>query len=380
MRERRKIAIVGDFPIWLLEHDIPQYRGHYAVWLMSLYEMLKKVDAYDFHWICMSRTVKGIRTVKHGNQTFHILHAGSLELASRTHFFWDRFRIMRVLKQIQPDVVHTWGTESRWAPSTYSYPCKKILSMQGILTAYHRLCPMGHYMRKRAESEPYLLPHFDLVTSESEWGCARSREVSPQSKVVRWEYAAEERFFNVQRQLSPEPTCLMAGSDSELKDVPTAIKAFSSEQLAHVTLLLAGVDPESRPNLPPNVRALGRVSRDRMTELLASSWALVHPTVADTSPNIVKEARVVGLPVVTTTECGGAQYVEDGKSGYIITPKDVAALQQAVLKMTADAETSLRMGAWQHEECRRLLGRDMMRTRLLEIYDAVLHDKVAELS
>lgn len=380
MNSKPRIAIVGVFPIWLLETDICAPCGHYAVWLMSMYEMLKEVEAYEIHWVCMYKGVRRFRKVCHGNQIFHVLPGGSLELAYRTHFLWNRWRIGRVLKRIEPDVIHVFGTERCWAEAALPYPCKKILSMQGILSAYQRLCPMGHYMRSRAEKEPYLLPHFDLVTSESEWGCARSREISPQSKVVRWEYAAEERFFNVQRQLSPEPTCLMAGSDSELKDVPTAIRAFSSEKLSHVTLLLAGVPPEHYPDLPPNIRALGRVSRERMTELLASSWALVHPTLADTSPNIIKEARAVGLPVVTTTECGGAQYVEEGKSGFIITPKDVDGLQQAVLKMTADAETSLRMGAWQHGECRRLLGRDMMKARLLEIYDAVLHGKEAELS
>lgn len=375
MSEKPKIAIVGSFPIWLLEKDVLGPKGHYAVWLMALYESMKEVDAYDIHWICVSRYIYRAREVRHGNQTFHILPTGSLELAFRTNFILDRWRIGRMLKRISPDLIHAFGTERCWADAAQSYPCKKILSMQGILTAYHRLCPLGYYMRGRSKKEPGLLPHFDLVTSESEWGCARSREISPSSKVVRWEYAAEERFFHVQRQLSPEPTCLMAGSDSELKDVPTAIRAFSSEKLSHITLLLAGVPPEHYPDLPPNIRPLGRVSRERMTELLASSWALVHPTLADTSPNIVKEARVVGLPVVTTTECGGAQYVEDGKSGFIIKPKDVEALQQAVLKMTADTETSLRMGAWQHEECRRLLGRETMQSRLLEIYDAVLQGK-----
>lgn len=372
MRTKPKIAIVGSFPIWLMENDIPRPGGHYAVWLMALFEGLKQVEEYELHWVCMCKGIRRPREVYYANQFFHVLPAGSLELSSRTHYLWDRFRLRRVLNRIRPDIVHAWGTESRWAVCTYSYPAKKILSMQGVLTAYHRLCPLGAYMLRQARMEPRLLPCYDVITSESEWGCARCREISPASKVVRWEYAAEERFFHVQRQLSPEPTCLMAGSDSAIKNVDTAVRAFSAASLSHVTLLLAGVDPAQRPNLPPNVKALGRVSRERMAELLASSWALVHPTLADTSPNIVKEARVVGLPVVTTTECGGAQYVEDGKSGYVIEARDVAALQKAVLNMTMDAGTALRMGAWRQEECRQLLGREMMVRRLMEIYGAVL--------
>lgn len=380
MSEKKRIVIIGDYPIWLLDDHLPQFSGHYAVWLVSLHELLKSVDAYEIHWICACKGILKSLELRHANQTFHVLPAGSLELSSRTHYVWDRFRVRRILNRLKPDLVHAWGTESRWAVCACDFPGKKILSVQGALTAYHQRCPMGSFVQRQAAMEPHLLPKFNLVTSESDWGCARSQEVSPLSKIVRWEYAAEERFFRGKRHLTPEPTCLMAGTDSLIKNVDTAIAAFSRPELAHVTMLLAGVKPDDRPNLPPNIVALGRVSRDRMVELLSSSWALVHPTLADTSPNIIKEARVVGLPVVTTTECGGAQYVEEGKSGFIIKPKDAVALQQAVLKITADADTALRMGAWQHDECRRLLSKETMLVRLMEIYEAVLHDRVQELT
>lgn len=380
MSTKHRIAIVGSFPIWLLEKDMPKPGGHYAVWLMALHEALKMVENYEIHWVCACKGIRAPREVQHGNQMFHVLPAGSLKLAFYTGFLLDKWRVHRILNRIKPDLVHAWGTEKQWAVATHTYPGKKILSMQGILTACNRLSTISRYSASQAKREPGLLPRFDVVTSESEWGCARCREIAPGSNVVRWEYAAEPRFFSTPRRLSPAPSCLMAGSDGPLKNVDAAIRVFSSPQLSHVTLWLAGVKSEKRPNLPPNIHALGRVSRERIAELLSSSWALVHPTLADTSPNIVKEARVVGLPVVTTTECGGAQYIDNGKSGFVIQPRDDEALKQAVLAMTTDAETSLRMGAWQHEECRRVLGSEMMVHRLLEIYQAVLQGKAQEIS
>lgn len=379
MSKKPKIAIVGSFPIWLTEPELPHPGGHYAVWLMALYEALQSIDTYDIHWVCMSKGLRHGREVRHGNQIFHILSADSLELASRTRFIWDRLRLHRLFKRLKPDIVHAWGTENRWAMGTSDFHGKKILSMQGILTAYDRLSPMGAYMHRQAATEASLLPRFDLITSESEWGCRQCRLISPQSAIARWEYAAEERFFSVPRKLTATPTCLLAGSDTPIKNVDTAIRAFSAPELSHIQLLLAGISPENRPDLPPNICALGRVNREQMTELISGAWALVHPTLADTSPNIIKEARVVGIPVVTTTECGGAQYIDEGKSGYTIAPLDVSALRQAVLNMTKDAETSLRMGAWKHEECRRLLSKNTMLDRLLEIYEAVLNNRISEL-
>lgn len=372
MNKKPVVAILADFPYWVLDASVPHPSGHYAVWLVALHEALKSVPTYEIHWICFCKGLRRALETQHANQIFHVLPAGSLELASRTHYVWDRFRVRRILNRLKPDLVHAWGTENRYAACAQQFRGKKILSMQGILTAYHRLCPLGEFMRRQSEMEPRLLPMFDVVTAESEWGCERCLEIAPKCRVVRWEYAAEERFFDVVHELAPKPTCLMAGTDSPIKNVETAIEAFSDSSMAHVTLLLAGVDAAQRTNLPPNILALGRVSRERMTELLASSWALVHPTLADTSPNIVKEARVVGLPVVTTHECGGKQYVQEGKSGYVIDPRDVEGLRQAVLNMTSSAEHARGMGVWQQEACRRQLSRETMIKGLLKIYETLL--------
>lgn len=378
MKRKPRIALLGAFPVWLKEKDIPAPGGHYAVWLVALHEAFKAVDTYDLHWVLFCKGVKRYRMVQHANQTFHILPAGSLELASRTGYIWDRWRVKRLLARLQPDIVHAWGTENRYAACAAVFPGKKILSMQGVLTACQRLCPQSGFMRRQAAAEPRLLPLFDVVTAESEWACARCREIAPNSRILRWEYAAEERFFRVVHHLADTPTCLMAGTDTPIKNVDTAIKAFSDAQLAHVKLLLAGVSPAQRPNLPPNICALGRVSRERMTELLAGSWVLVHPSLVDSSPNIIKEARVVGLPVVTTTDCGGAQYVDEGKSGFVVEARDTAALQQAVLHIVSSAQRAEQMGAWRQAECRYLLSRETMLQRLMHLYEAVLQGKEGE--
>lgn len=372
MNRKPVVAILADFPYWVLDDSIPHHPGHYAVWLVALHEALKTFSAYEIHWVCFCKGLKRALEAQHANQTFHVLPAGSLELASRTHYVWDRFRVRRILNRLKPDLVHAWGTENRYAICAQQFRGKKILSVQGALTAYHQRCPMGKFMQRQAAMEPRLLPQFDLITTESPWCKERCLELSPLSKIVIWEYAVDERFFCLKRELASEPTCLMAGSDSPIKNVDTAVAAFSHPSLSHVTLLLAGVDAANRPNLPENIKALGRVGRQRMAELFSSAWVLVHPSLADTGPTIVKEARVSGAAVVLSSECGSARYVDNGKSGYVIAPRDVAALRDAVLKITADVETARRMGAWQQEECRQLLSRETMLSRLLEIYASVL--------
>jgi glycosyltransferase involved in cell wall biosynthesis len=71
---------------------------------------------------------------------------------------------------------------------------------------------------------------------------------------------------------------------------------------------------------------LGRKTAEETAEYMAKAWCLLLPTRADTSPNVVKEARVVGLPVITTRNGGQASYVRDGEDGYFVDCGDVNGL------------------------------------------------------
>jgi glycosyltransferase involved in cell wall biosynthesis len=213
---------------------------------------------------------------------------------------------------------------------------------------------------------------YSHITSESQWGIERSKELVPQASTHLWDYAANQLFYNGTRHLSPTPTCLIAGTNTPVKNVTCAIEAFSRPELSHITLYLAGIAEGQYEKLPHNIIPLGRLNREALKEKLSTVWCLVHPSLADTCPNIVKEARVMGVPCVVTTECGAKQYVIHEKSGYIIPVKNSEALAKAVLKITESEETSLRMGAYDHERCREDLSAKTMMNKLFALYEQVL--------
>ncbi len=60
---------------------------------------------------------------------------------------------------------------------------------------------------------------------------------------------------------------------------------------------------------------------------------LLLPTLYDPFPNVILEAMACGLPVITTTGCGGAEFIVDGHNGYVCDATDIPALQQAVMAL-----------------------------------------------
>lgn len=373
MSQKLKIAIVGDFPIGKVCSRYAMKKCFYAGWLYNLYELLEEVDDFEIHWIVADKLVEKDEEFRVGKQTFHLLSCTGLTVGLYTAYAYNRIKVARCVRKIKPDILHAWGTERFYGLVAKDFSGTSIMSVQGLLTAYGQRATISPFERKQRWYEKGVLRAVDYITTESSWARDRVLELAPDADVTLWEYAPERRFFDLSRNLTETPTCLCAGTHTPVKDIPTVVKAFASPKLAHVTLYLAGVSPGAIDSLPPNVVPLGRLSRDEMTEYLSKVWCLAHPSLADSSPNIVKEARVVGLPAVVTTECGGKQYIDQGESGFIIAPGDVNAMIDAVLTMTSSADVALRMGAFNRERCRELLSPETMKTGVINLYHRVFH-------
>lgn len=192
------------------------------------------------------------------------------------------------------------------------------------------------------------------------------------------EYGVEPSFYHLARKPSPEPSCLFAGTIYELKGVSYLVEAFTHPSLSHVQLFIAG-NGALRERLEalstPNIHWLGSISRAELQQHLSTAWFLVHPTLGDCCPNIVKEARVMGLPVITTEEGGQTQYVQDGVSGYIVPVRNSAAVREAAQKLSVSLDKAMSMGMERHQECRRLLDVKQTVTGCLSRYHTMLYPR-----
>lgn len=371
-KERQlRIAIIGDFPIGDVYPRYAKTKSGHTSWLKSLYLALGDENGLDVHWIVIDKKIEQTEQIRHNNQTFHLIPGSRLTIGLYTGYLYNRYLAAKCIRKIQPDIVHGWGTERFYGLVAKDFKGVSLLSVQGLLHACSQRATISTFAMKQRWYEKGTLNGVDYLTAESPWSRDRALELAPQANITVWDYSPDERFFSISRQLTEFPSCILAGTNSPVKNIQTAIKAFSKPELSHVTLYLAGVVPGSIPNLPPNVVPLGRVSRQGMAEYFSKVWCMVHPSLADTGPTVVKEARVAGIPVVISSDCGSKQYIDPGKSGFIIHPTDADALANAVLKMTESAETALTMGAHQLEECRQKLSLRTMREGIVNLYRTI---------
>lgn len=61
----------------------------------------------------------------------------------------------------------------------------------------------------------------------------------------------------------------------------------------------------------PNVRSFDRVSPDRLAELYSGAVATIHPAKFEAFGNVVLESLACGTPVVTTSQCGASEVIDE---------------------------------------------------------------------
>jgi glycosyltransferase involved in cell wall biosynthesis len=329
----KKIAILAAFPLHHLRGfgKAFQPKGHYATWLPQIAEAWDGQREVEIHWIVMSDLVKERRDVCEWGQMFHVLPTSQSGRAT-TLFREDRRAIGAVLDEIQADLVHGWGTEDVYGLAAVLSGRPNIVSMQGILSYYALKNRMPARSYLQAMLELFILWKAERVTTESEWGRNVVLRRNPFAKVELVEYGVQQVFFQTKWQ--PEetkPFALFVGGLSPRKGIQDLVEAFRDPKLSSSELVvIGGGEGEWSENLQKgassNIRWLGRKTAEETAEYMSKAWCLLLPTRADTSPNVVKEARVIGLPVITTRNGGQASYVRDGEDGYFVECGDVNGL------------------------------------------------------
>jgi UDP-glucose:(heptosyl)LPS alpha-1,3-glucosyltransferase len=139
-------------------------------------------------------------------------------------------------------------------------------------------------------------------------------------------------------------TYLFVGSGFERKGLPQLLAAMANVAQAH--LIVVGEDKRraamqvlcGRLGISERVHFVGGTSDVRPWYGAADCFVL--PTLYDPFPNAVLEAMASGLPVITTNQCGAAEFVVPGVSGAVCEAGDESGLAIALkgLGSVAQAE------------------------------------------
>jgi len=98
------------------------------------------------------------------------------------------------------------------------------------------------------------------------------------------------------------------------------------------------------PAHPENCIDIGAVEPNNVPILMNTADCLVLPSYTEGLPNVLMEALSCAVPVIATDVGGCPEVVKDGVTGLLIPPKDVPALQNALVWMKEHPDERKKMG------------------------------------
>jgi glycosyltransferase involved in cell wall biosynthesis len=373
-----RVAILAEFPLSALTGGaVGRGGGQGCTWLPQLALAFQEYKDLEIHWIILDRTIRRTQVTEALGQHFHRVPAVKFSVDLAFNYLPARFVLGREIRRIKPDAVHAWGTELIYPSALQDCNCPTILSMQGVLTAYQQIggLPDDWRWRKMVSSEPAFIRSATVVTSESQWGIDKVKAIHPQADCRMVEYGVHPSFYNLKWQPNPErPYALFVGGADKRKGVDLLIDALKLLPDRRWEMRFAG-DPAIQRACDDaglkNIRCLGLLPWPDMQKQLQGAWCAVLPTRGDTSPNSVKEARVIGVPVVTSVHGGQAGYIIDGINGRIVEPLTKENLATALADVMSSHERALTLGHSHHIEDREYLHPQRTAKGFAEIYRTV---------
>lgn len=370
----KKICLIAQFSFDYLDGiEGGRGAGQQATWLPQIARAWEHQQDYEIHWCVIGHKESQRRTVDRWGQTFHLIPSPSVTVSMLLWRWPQRLAFRKLFRQIQPDLIHCWGTENLYGAALLEFQGPSILSMQGIITTYLKTGDLNEWRWKLFRHwEPSSIRKATVVTSESQWGIDQIEKIIPNKKTCKIEYGVDPSFHGIKWQPDPEiPSILYVGGMNRLKGIDILLEMLKRHphRQWRMVFIGAGYLSDSFKKLnDPRVRVLGLLKTEEVQNEMERSWALVMPSRADTSPNVVKEARVIGLPVVGSPHGGHSEYVENEKDGFIVESENPDMWFSALDRLASSLPLCKRMGLKRHEEFRKYFKAGKTATQFLDLY------------
>jgi glycosyltransferase involved in cell wall biosynthesis len=255
----------------------------------------------------------------------------------------------RLLKSFAPDIVHVQETgvdmtALLWRLSS-RYP--RVLTVHDVIlhpgdTATRR--ELGHVRRMRQSADAFITHSEALKMSLQE------RNQVPPERIAVIPHPQVIAKLAVAAPFGPGPvTFLMMGRMRNYKGVTVLVQAIERLVQTHPNFrcVFAGTGPamtevENLASRAPQVVVLNRfLTGEEMSGLLEASDVLMMPYVEISASGVLGQAMGVGLPTIASRFPVTQASIDDGVSGWLVSPGDPDAFAGAMSRVIENPEQLL---------------------------------------
>lgn len=157
-----------------------------------------------------------------------------------------------------------------------------------------------------------------------------------ESKILKVPYGTDLNEFNRTDNDPKDFTIISVGQISVRKGSIYLLKAFEDLNLDNSKLILVGnIENDLKDHLEPflsnpNIIFKSHVKQTKLSDLYNNSHLFVTTSLEEGLAMVQPQAMACGLPIICTTNSGGAEIVDEGTNGFICPIRDVDYLKKKI--------------------------------------------------
>ncbi|MBA4383614.1 MAG: hypothetical protein C0410_02660 [Anaerolinea sp.] len=370
-------------------YDESHIRGGVEAVALYLTHALANREDLDLHVVSCNRTINRDEVEKRGHVTFHWI-------ATRPQFYvlraltLDAWRVRRVYRKIQPDVIHVEGFSEYSVAADNLSPM--LLAVHGLEFLVPRMARTNHY-----RGLPGLYRRI-AVMQMARKSLANARAVISNSgdytatMLARWLNSKHvyqignpisANFFKDFSETVPShpPVILWVGTITERKDVIGLIEVFAlvAARFPLSLLVMTGsvADATYFERVKERILALGLlekvsfkgfIEQQELLKLYRQATLVVMTSLEETAPMTIAQAMAAGKPVVATYVGGIPWMIAEGVSGYLVNVGDVQGMTDCIIRVLEDDTARYAMGQAAHARAMRLFNPDAVAAQTVQAY------------
>ncbi len=375
-----RVAMLGNFPL-----DPERVPGGVEAVIRNLTVAMAPIDDVDLHLLVCSNEVTQLTTKEYAGFTIHYIPAQK-RLGTLSHHILDRRRLVRLLRDLKPDIVHAHGSEG-YVAAAQDAGFPYVVTVHGIRFREAALLGgMLGWARRRAtiQLERKVLARARHIFVIADYV---GKTIAPLTAAKQYPIAnpVSEKYFHMTTR-DENLTILSVAAIQPRKGHLHLVEAMAAVHKRIPTARLKLIGKAHSPQYAQQVKdrilelglsgcveMVGFVTDAELQSAFTDCSVFTLCSIEESSPVSIAEAMTLGKPVVATAVGGIPDLVIPGHTGYLVEFGDVEAIAAALGDVLSDTENRARMGAAARKRAERDFRPAAAAARTVEVYRQILH-------
>ena len=199
-----------------------------------------------------------------------------------------------------------------------------------------------------------------------------------ESKILKVPYGTDLNEFNRTDNDPKDFTIISVGQISVRKGSIYLLKAFEDLNLDNSKLILVGnIENDLKDHLEPflsnpNIIFKSHVKQTKLSDLYNNSHLFVTTSLEEGLAMVQPQAMACGLPIICTTNSGGAEIVDEGTNGFICPIRDVDYLKNKISFFYYNRDKLKNFSENSYKKAREVLSWDNYSQKVYEEYKKLI--------